>query len=181
MMNHLSIAKPAKEDTQAAFDVFEASIIDAFEKEGLGDLTNDMACEIDSKKNLLTSSLENANSGISFLVAKMNGRLIGTISFGPCGSEIKKLTRGKLESIGELGSLYVLPGFQGKGVASALIHSMMQRLHQFGIEQFCLDSGYMHAQKKWLRKFGKPYHIAKDYWGKDRHHMIWLCRVIDYV
>ena len=181
MMNDLLITKPTREDITSAYAVFEASITDAFEKDGLGHLTNDIEYEIESKKNLLTTSLVNAKSGTFFLVAKMNDNLIGTVSFGPCSSDIKKFTNNQLEAIGELGSLYVLPEFQGKGVGSALIHSMMEVLHESGVEQFCLDSGYKQAQTKWLRKFGEPYFIARDYWGKDRHHMVWLCKVSDYV
>jgi GNAT superfamily N-acetyltransferase len=80
-----------------------------------------------------------------------------------------------------LGSLYVLPHFQGKGVGSALIQSMITFLHELGVEQFCLDSGFKSAQKRWLRKFGEPYKIAKDFWGEGSDHMVWLCQVTDYV
>ena len=59
-----------------------------------------------------------------------------------------------------------------KGIASALIHALIDYLHMVGVQQFCLDSGYRQAQKKWLRKFGKPYKTIEDYWGKDNDHMI---------
>lgn len=52
---------------------------------------------------------------------------------------------------------------------------------KLGIEEFCFDSGYRNAQKRWLKKFGKPYKIAKDYWGEDGDNMIWLCKVKDYI
>lgn len=68
-----------------------------------------------------------------------------------------------------------------KGVGSALICSMIKYIHELGVEQFCLNSGYKHAQKKWLRKFGEPYKIVKDYWGKDFDHMVWICKIINYV
>lgn len=180
MMNDLLIIKPTKKDIKLAYDVFEASITDAFEKEGLGYLKEDILKEIEDKKNLITDSLK-TDSDLYFLVAKIDDHVIGTISFGPCGNDIKKCTNNELDTIGELGSLYVLPNYQGKGVGSALIHSMIKHLHQLGVEQFCLDSGYKHAQKKWLRKFGEPYKIARDYWGKDLDHMVWLCKVMDYV
>lgn len=181
MMKDLLIVKPTKKDIESAYHVFEVTIADAFEKEGLGYLKEDILREIECKKNLITYSLENPDSNIYFLVAKIYDNVIGTISFGPCGNDIKKCTNNQLDTIGELGSLYVLPHFQGKGVGSVLIHSMVKYLHVLGIEQFCLDSGYKHAQKKWLRKFGEPYKIVKDYWGKDFDHMVWLCNVIDYV
>lgn len=84
-------------------------------------------------------------------------------------------------SVGELGSLYILPDYQDKGVGTALINSMIKYIHGLGIKEFCLDSGYSGAQKRWTRKFGKPYKIAKDYWGEEADNMVWLCRVSDYL
>lgn len=181
MIKDLLILKPTKEDLTPAYYVFEASIKDAFEKEGIGDLKEDILYEIEDKKSLLKNSVENKDSGIYFLVAKSGDKVIGTISFGPCGSEIKKCTNNQLDTIGELGSLYILPEYQGKGIGSVLIHSMLKFVYSLGIKEFCLDSGYKRAQEKWIRKFGEPYKIAKDYWGKDSDHMVWLCNVIDYV
>jgi len=116
-----------------------------------------------------------------FMLAKTGDLVIGTISYGPCGDDIKICTDNQLDAVGEVGSIYVLPEYYGQGVASALIGAMAAYLYQSGVEQFCLDSGYKHAQKRWLRKFGEPYKIAKDYWGEGSDHMIWLCKVIDYV
>jgi GNAT superfamily N-acetyltransferase len=181
MMDDVFIIKPTKEDRKSVYEVFEVSIRDAFEKEGLGDLKKDILAEIENKRNLFSYSLDNKDSDVCFLVAKLDEHVIGTISFGPCGSDIKKCTNYQLDTIGELGSLYVLPHYQGQGVGSALIHAMIKHLHELGIEQFCLDSGYKRAQRKWLRKFGEPYKIVKDYWGKDFDHMVWLCKVNDYV
>ena len=96
-----------------------------------------------------------------FLVAKLNGQVVGTISFGPCGDDVRSCTNNELAEVGELGSIYVLPELQGKGVGSALIAAMANRLHKSGIEQFCLDCGLKAAQEKWKRKFGASLHVAK--------------------
>jgi GNAT superfamily N-acetyltransferase len=141
MMDDVFIIKPTKEDIKSAYDVFEVSIRDAFEKEGLGDLKEDILAEIENKSNLFSYSLDNKDLDVFFLVAKLDERVIGTISFGPCGTDIKKCTNHELDAIGELGSLYVLPHYQGHGVGSILIHAMIKYLHELGIEQFCLDSG----------------------------------------
>jgi GNAT superfamily N-acetyltransferase len=181
VMKDLLITKPTKKDLKSAYAVFETTIPDIFEKEGIGHLKEEILKEIAYKKHIITDSLENTDSDFVFLVAKMDDKVIGTISFGPCGNETKKCTNHQLDAIGELGSLYVLPHFQGKGVGSALIQSMIMFLHELGVEQFCLDSGFKSTQKRWLRKFGEPYKIAKDYWGEGSDHMVWLCQVTDFV
>lgn len=181
MINNLSIERLTKDDIKSAYTVFEVSITDAFQKEGIGDFKEDILREIQHKKNLLNSALDNPDSKIYFLVAKVADKVIGTISFGPCGNDIKNSTNGELDSIGELGSLYILPDYQNKGVGSELINSMINHLNKLGIEEFCLDSGYSRAQERWIKKFSKPYIIAKDYWGEDADNMVWLCKVRDYI
>ncbi|MNC76709.1 hypothetical protein D3C75_1284870 [compost metagenome] len=70
-----------------------------------------------------------------------------------------------------------MPEYQGQGIGSALIAELMAFLRKQGIAEFCLDSGYRRAQTRWLRKFGEPYAVVKDYWGPDSVHMVWLCTV----
>ncbi|MGZ9583698.1 GNAT family N-acetyltransferase [Paenibacillus marinisediminis] len=168
-------------DLEAAYRVFKKSIPDAFEKEGLGQLIDDIHQEIEYKKSLLHASLERTDSGIYFLLAKRDETVIGTISFGPCGEDVKACTHNQLDGVGELGGLYVLPEYQDQGVGSALIKAMATHLKEQGIEQFCLDSGFRRAQRRWTRKFGEPHTVVQDYWGPDSVHMVWLCRVNDYV
>ena len=181
MINNLTIIIPTKDDLKSTYNVFEESITDAFEKEGLGHLKEDILNEIEYKKHLINSSVDSIDSDIYFFVAKIDDNVIGTISFGTCGNDIKKCTNNQLDTIGELGSLYVLPDYQCKGVGSALIYTMIEYLHKLEIKQFCLDSGYRGAQKRWLRKFGEPYKVVKDYWGENNDHMIWLCEVINHI
>ena len=174
------IVKPGMKDLEPTCQVFERVIRDAFEKEGLGHLEEEITGEILHKKKMLEEAM-NGQSPVFFLVARWKGQVIGTISFGPCGEIIRACTDGALEDIGELGSLFVLPEKQNQGIGSQLIHAMIHELHRRGIETFCLDSGYKRAQKRWVRKFGEPYRIAKDYWGEGSDHMIWLCKASDFM
>ena len=180
-MKGLSIVTPTQDHLQSAFRVFEASIADAFEQEGLGHLKDDIRKEIEFKQMLLSRAVENPESGYLFLIAVLNGEVVGTVSFGPCGDDVKRCTNNQLADVGELGSLYVLPAYQGRGVGTALIQAMMNHLEKLGVEFFSLDCGLKRAQKIWVHKFGEPYVIAQDYWGQDAHHMVWLCRVSDFV
>lgn len=180
-MNHVvQIEKPYLEDLDGVYQVFETVIRDAFEKEGLGHLEEEITGEILHKKRMLKEAMINQSS-VFFLVARWKDQVIGTISFGPCGEIIRECTDGALENIGELGSLFVLPELQNQGVGSKLIHAMIRELHRRGTENFCLDSGYKRAQKRWVRKFGEPYSIVKDYWGEGSDHMIWLCKASDFL
>lgn len=181
MANHLLIERPTKKDIESIHNVFEKSITDAFEKEGLSHLREDILSEIEYKKKLLSLALSNNDMTIFFLIAKIKDEVVGTISFSPCGDLIKNLTHYQISNVGELGTLYVLPSYQDKGIGSALIDELIKVLHMNDVQQFCLDSGYKRAQNRWLRKFGHPYKIVKDYWRESNHHMIWVCEVKDYV
>ncbi|MNO47913.1 Acetyltransferase (GNAT) family protein [compost metagenome] len=176
-MNHFTIAALTVSDYKSTCRVFEESISDAFDQEGLGHLQEDIQSEITHKKQMALSSLDQANSDTYFLIAKLDENVVGTISYGPCGEAIQICADHQLDHLGELGGLYVMPGYQGQGIGSALIREMMNFLKKEGIEQFCLDSGYKRAQLKWQRKFGEPYTVVQDYWGPDSIHMVWLCKV----
>jgi len=180
MDDKASIVRLTDHDLIGANRVFEVTIRDAFEKQGLGHLEEDISGEISFKAMMMRDSLDNKGDTF-FCVARMKDQVIGTISYGPSGEIIKECTENELENIGELGSLYVLPEFQNQGIGSLLISLLIKELSENGIERFCLDSGYKRAQKKWLHKFGEPYMIVKNYWGEGSDHMIWLCSVSDFI
>lgn len=181
MIKDLIITNASSMDIESANQVFELSIPDAFEKEGLGSLKEDIEREVLNKVRMLESTFSSAESDTYFLLAKSKDAVVGTISFGPCGEDIIICTDNELKDLGELGSLYVLPEFQGQGIGSALINALAKELYEQGIMQFCLDSGYKRAQKRWLRKFGAPIKIFKDYWAPGTDHFIWKCNVIDFI
>lgn len=181
MNNKYSIGSLREAEVESAGEVFETAIPDAFEKEGLSFMKETIDGEILHKKKMLKHALEAPDAGIYFLVAKQKEQVIGVISISPCGEDIKKCTENELGHLYELGSLYVLPEYQDQGIGSALIGAMIKHLDSQGIAEFCLDSGYKRAQKRWLNKFGAAYRVAPDYWGPGADHMIWLCRVADFI
>lgn len=165
------------EYVEQAGRLFEVSITDAFAREGLGHLQDDILKEIAGKKALVQASLDMEDTDIRFWVAQIDGEVVGTISYAPSGEDIRAFTGGELDDLGEMGTLYIMPEFQGRGIASALIAELVAYLRMQGIARFCLDSGYKRAQAKWLRKFGEPYKVIEDYWGPGSPHMIWVCAV----
>lgn len=189
-MDAFVIRRPSRADEQSVCQVFEQAITDAFAQEGIADSKDDIAYEISHKSGRLRAALDAAEAagekaehdlrGVPaqpfFLIAEYEGEPVGTISFGPCSEFIRELSEGRLNGVGELGSLYIRPDYQNRGIGSRLIGAMMQEIRARGIESFCLDSGYGRAQKRWLRKFGEPYVWAKDYWGPGAHHAVWHCR-----
>lgn len=194
MVEDIVIVPLAPADREEAYRVFERTIPEAFAGEGLEYLIEEIREEIERKKRLVDAALridaglvplqrrsQAAEGAVFFLVARSAREVVGTISFGPCGKEIAECTRHALDGVGELGSLYVLPAYQGQGIGTALIQALAKELHARGIERFCLDSGYRRAQQKWLRKFGEPYAVAKNYWGPGQDHLVWLCNVGDYL
>lgn len=162
-------------DKEQAKSLFEISITDVFQRENLGHLMQTCHDEIDYKRRLIDDALGEKKLGFTFWVAIQGGKLIGIISFGPCGEDIRRVSHDALLHLGELGSLYVLPEYQNQGLGSALIKAMVTDLWSRGIVEFCLDSGYPSAQKRWKQKFGKPIIEIKDYWGTGMPHCVWHC------
>lgn len=65
-------------------------------------MDEDIQNEISNKKQMLVKSLEEQNGKLKFLEAKLDDQVIGTISFGPCGSDVLKCTDNELSEIGDL-------------------------------------------------------------------------------
>ena len=87
-MESLAIVKAQESDRLAIYDVFSTTITDAFIQEGLGHLKVDIEEEINIKYQLLNRSLLVSDKSIIFLIAKINDKVVGTISLGPLTNEI---------------------------------------------------------------------------------------------
>lgn len=163
-------------DKAQAKQLFELCIPDTFRREKIDHLTQTCSDEIEYKCRLIEDALTEKKLGFTFWVAKQKDKVLGIISYGPCGEDIKRCSQESLTHLGELGSLYVLPEFQNQGLGSALIKAMVTELMALGIQEFCLDSGYPEAQKRWRQKFGEPVIEVKDYWGQGMTHCVWVCQ-----
>ncbi|MEC2934384.1 GNAT family N-acetyltransferase, partial [Bacillus cereus] len=88
-------------------------------------------------------------------------------------------TGGVLKNLYEIGTVFILPEYQRKGIGSLLLHTMFLTLLSRGITESCLDSGYKNAQSRGMKKFGIPRFVLKDYWGESSDHMSWKNSVHD--
>ncbi|MGN7166515.1 GNAT family N-acetyltransferase [Paenibacillus cellulositrophicus] len=178
-MGKLEIRRPKAADVEAIHTFFRLVITDTFEKEGIADLHDDIEHEIASKQDYLRQDLESQGRQRYFLIAWMEGKIAGTIEYGPSSSLIDESTGHALRDVIEVGTVLVHPELHGQGIGSTLWSTILLTLQARGISQFCLDSGYRDAQRIWTRKFGEADYVLANHWGEGQHHMIWSRKVED--
>ncbi|WMT39587.1 GNAT family N-acetyltransferase [Paenibacillus sp. D2_2] len=172
-MQQVEIRRPNLEDYQELHHFFRSVITDTFAKENLADLVEDIEQEIMTKERYLKLDYESLGVDRYFLLAVMNEQIIGTIEYGPSSSLIHELTQDSLKNMVEIGTVFVHPKYQQRGIGSLLFTHLLISLRNKGIVEFCLDSGYSHAQKYWIKKLGEPDYWFENYWGEGNDHMIW--------
>lgn len=169
----LVFSRPTKEDVIPLHNFFDKVIQHTFEANGLGDLETFIQEEKISKRSALRQDFDTFGEKTTFLIAKINGSIVGTIDI--CGpNEILKKNVPELCHLPEVGTIFVHPDYQGQGISKQLIANIEGVLISKGIQQYILDSGYPIAQKIWQKVFGDPYKVLKDYWDDGGHHSIWL-------
>ncbi|MCG1023594.1 GNAT family N-acetyltransferase [Sutcliffiella horikoshii] len=176
-MHNVKIRRPIPEDINELNHFFRTVITDTFIKEGIGDKLEDLEEEIQAKKTYLSSDLNSNGKERYFLLALDGDKIIGTIEYGAASDLICKCTDNAFKRFHEVGTVFVHPTYQRKGIGNVLLTRIMEILHSKEIKEFCLDSGYASAQKIWKKKFGDPAYLLKNYWGESYHHMIWRIKV----
>lgn len=170
---NIKIRRPKFEDKEELHDFFKLVITDTFIKEGIEKNIDDLEEEIEFKKKYLQYDLNSNGERRYFLIAEHNENIIGTIEYGQSSDLINSCTNGELKYLVEVGTVFVRPDYQKKGIGNLLLNSMYKAMKDRGIEEFCLDSGYSNAQKVWKKKFDTPDYFLENYWGESMHHMIW--------
>lgn len=174
-MYNVGIRRPRIEDSEELYQLFSTVIRDTFAREGLSEWHDDIENEMEAKKQYLKYDLDSNGESRYFLLAfdiKSN-KIIGTIEYGQASELINICTNGALKGMFEIGTVFVLPDYQSRGIGTLLLNAMFLTLLGNGVQDFCLDSGYTNSQKIWERKFGKPDYLLKDYWSEGTDHMIW--------
>jgi GNAT superfamily N-acetyltransferase len=176
---NVEIRRPRIEDIKELNQFFRIVIMDTFTKEGIGEMLDDINDEIAVKEKYLESDFESNGEKRYFLIALYGDKIIGSIEYGPASDLISNCTNNAFKKLIEVGTVFVHPEYQKMGVGNLLLNKMYLTLQNRGIEEFCLDSGYLSAQKIWRKKFGDPDYLLKDYWGEGYNHMIWRIKVRD--
>jgi GNAT superfamily N-acetyltransferase len=178
-LSNIEIRRPEPGDVKELKQFFTIVIKDTFAKEGLADRVNEIKKEIQDKENLLKKDFKSNGKDQYFLIALDKAKIIGTIEYGPTSQLVIDCTNGELKDIVEVGTVFVHPAYQKQGVGTLLLNMIYLIFLYRNIKEFCLDSGYCHAQKVWQKKFGTPDYVLKDYWGKGHNHMIWRKPISD--
>jgi len=174
---YITITRPKKDDEKEILDLFEKTIKKAFKDEGVEEDIEGMKEELLSKKNCLKQDFKTNGKDRYFLIAKMENKIVGTISFGKSNDLINKITKNEYKNILEIATVYILPEYQGNGIGKKLFNAIIISMISRGITEFCLDSGYTKARNYWTKKLGNPTIIEKNYWGENAHHMIWKRKI----
>ncbi|MBE5106675.1 GNAT family N-acetyltransferase [Bacillus thuringiensis] len=174
-MSNVEIRRPNSDDIDELYLFFRIVITNTYKDEGLSQLLDDIENEINTKKQYLKNDFDSNGENRYFLLAinTSNNKIIGTIEIGPASTLINSCTGGVLKDLYEIGTVFILPEYQRKGIGSLLLNTMFLTLLCRGITEFCLDSGYKKAQRIWTKKIGEPSYVLKDYWGESSDHMIW--------
>jgi GNAT superfamily N-acetyltransferase len=176
-MQNIEISRPKLKDIEPINEFFEIVLRDTFERNGISDLVDTIAEEIEDKRRCLNQDIESNGTNRYFLIAKEADKIVGSIEYGASNELISSCTNGKLKNLMEIGTVFVHPDYQKNGIGSRMLNLIFIEFKKNRIKEFCLDSGYKSAQKTWINKFGNPEYHLKDYWGEAADHMVWRVNV----
>jgi len=179
-MGSIVVRRPISNDRDELHRLFDVTIRRAFEREEAGDALDEIGEQICHKQALIDEDYDTSGADRYFLVATLGSKIVGTVCHGPCSDIIKACADRDVNGLHEIGSMYILPEYQGKGIGKILLNAMYLVLLSKNIEEFCLDSGYDTAKRIWRKLLGAPSLVMKDYWAQGVDHHIWF-RKLDEV
>jgi GNAT superfamily N-acetyltransferase len=167
---NIEIKNASANDRDQLYRFFLHTITHTFHKNGIND-PGGLESEIQNKMTMFDSS-----DDVLFL-AKIEGRIIGTIAYGSMNEWVRANVPDELQGLKEIKSVYIDPEYQNRGIGTLLWGKMLDYLTNSHIEEVCLDSGYKISQLYWKKKIGEPTFFLKDFWGKGDHQLIWVFQV----
>ncbi len=173
----VTIEKALLADEAQICNFFELMLIDTFKKNDIWDMEELLKDEIEEKGMFIHEALTEPNTQRHFLVAKLEGNIVGTIAAGPANKDILEGSGGACDGWLEIGTVFVHPDYQGKGLGNLMIEAIETWMKTQSVSQYSLDSGYKLAQKTWTKKYGEPTYLLKDHWAEGADHMIWCVKL----
>jgi GNAT superfamily N-acetyltransferase len=180
-VNNIIFRRPKEDESELINEFFELVIRDTFERNEISDLVETLEEEIKSKRKCLNEDFESMGMNRYFLIAMLDDRIVGTIEYGPSNELITDCTNGELKDLPEIGTVYVHPEYQRKGIGNLMLLNIFKKMNSKGIDEFCFDSGYKSAQAIWNNKFGKPQYHLVNYWGEGADLMVWRLNLKDLI
>ena len=155
-------------------NLFEKTISEIFERNNIED-KSEIEHEIIDKIDKVSKAIFEEESIARFFVVEIENTIVGIAGFSLINNDIKNNFENNEnnENSYELGTVYVLPEFQRKGIGSLLINTVLENIKNMGIHEFYLDCGYRTSQSYWIEKFGKPYVNIENRFGNNQDYMIW--------
>ncbi len=169
----LTLRRPTPQDLEEADAFFDRMIPLSYAENGIVGFDDDMVEEIAIKKAKLRRDLASAGEEYHFLLAVMDGRIVGTMCYGPSNDLLNKASEQRTRDIKEIGCLLILKEYQGRGIAMELARASTQAMAHAGHTRCCLDCGYVKAQKMWISKLGTPHYCLDNYWQNGIDHYVW--------
>lgn len=176
-MLNVMVRRPRIEDIDSINKFFELVIRDTFEKNSINGLIDILDGEIEDKRKCLNQDIDSNGEKRYFLIGAIGDKIISSIECGPSNELINSCTNGDLKDLVEIGTVFVHPEYQRRGIGNMMLVHMFNEMKNKGINEFCLDSGYKTAQKIWIKKFGNPEYHLKNYWGEGADHMVWRLKL----
>lgn len=180
-MDKVRIERPKLEEEFEINQFFRLVLEDTFKKNGLLNMEELLEEEVEDKRRCLRQDFDSTGAMRHFLIAWLDQRIVGTIEFGAANDLISACTENKLRHLMEIGTVFVHPEFQNKGIGKALLDAIFEKMMDAGLEEYCFDSGYPEAQKIWIHVFGEPEYHLKNYWGEGADHMVWRGKIAERI
>ncbi len=171
----IEITRPDRNDVKELHQLFDITIRDTFEREGIVEASIDeIMVEVEKQKQFLRNDLDTGGRDEYFLIARRDDRIVGTIAYGPPNHMILKYSNIAVATVPEIKSVYIHPDYQRQGIGTKLLMTVVDILRDRGFTQFCLDTGYKSAQVYWQKKLGPPLVTIADYYSDGTAYMIWV-------
>lgn len=157
-------------------DLFTDSISNTFKLNNIHN-NEELKYEINEKSSWVKDFIESKNHSSLFLIAKYDADVAGIAGYFPVSKTIRKNSPTLSEKDIEIGSVYIRPQYQKRGITRILLRALLEEMKIKGIREFCLDCGYPTSQVYWKKIFGNPIREFPNYFGENESYMIWKINV----